>query len=110
MASVMGICGVLVGPKSENVEKALVLPLLFEGSRGPRGRQSRERNSEPSGKIKIFVKNASWLYSELCFLLQRGTRFHKNREKSGRMVKNGAKIMSDTSLLHQAGVGYIKMS
>ena len=29
----MHICGGLVGPKSENVEKPLVLPLLFEGSR-----------------------------------------------------------------------------
>ena len=35
--SVMGICAGLVGPKSEIVEKALVLLLLFEGSRGPRG-------------------------------------------------------------------------
>ena len=49
MASVMGICGGLVGPKSENVEKALVLLLLFEGSRGPRGRQSREQLSGPRG-------------------------------------------------------------
>ena len=31
MARVMGICGGLVGPKTENVEKPLVLPLLFEG-------------------------------------------------------------------------------
>ena len=31
MARVMGTCGGLVGPKTENVEKPLVLPLLFEG-------------------------------------------------------------------------------
>ena len=29
----MHICGGLVGPKTENVEKPQVLPLLFEGSR-----------------------------------------------------------------------------
>ena len=36
MARVMGICGGLVGPKSGNVEKALVLKALLKGSRGPR--------------------------------------------------------------------------
>ena len=36
-----------MGPKSENVEKVLVLPLLFEGSRGARGRQENEKVSEP---------------------------------------------------------------
>ena len=35
----MQICGGVVGPKSENVEKPLVLPLIFEGSREPRGIQ-----------------------------------------------------------------------
>ena len=34
MASAMGICGGLVGPKSGNVEKALVFVYVFEGSRG----------------------------------------------------------------------------
>ena len=47
MASVMGICGGLVGPKSENVEKALVLLLFFEGSRGAKVRQPDEQNGEP---------------------------------------------------------------
>ena len=47
MASVMGIRGGLMGPKSENVEKPLVLPLLFEGSREPRSRQEYEVYSEP---------------------------------------------------------------
>ena len=31
MASVMGTCGGLVGPKSENVEKVLVFKSFFEG-------------------------------------------------------------------------------
>ena len=31
MASVMGICGGLVGPKSGNVEKVLVFKSIFEG-------------------------------------------------------------------------------
>ena len=47
MASVMGICGGLVGPKSENVEKALVLLLLFEGSRVPRGSSEKKRPGGP---------------------------------------------------------------
>ena len=47
MASVMGICGGLMGPKSENVEKVLVLPLLFEGSRAAKGRQENEKLSSP---------------------------------------------------------------
>ena len=39
MASVMGICGGLVGPESENVEKPLVFKgfLKGQGSRFPRG-------------------------------------------------------------------------
>ena len=47
MACVMGTCGGLVGPKTENVEKPLVLPLLFEGSGLPRGDSENEQLSEP---------------------------------------------------------------
>ena len=43
----MHICGGLVGPKSENVEKPLVLPLLFEGSRAARLPQENEKLIEP---------------------------------------------------------------
>ena len=43
----MGICGGLLGPKSGNVGFSLVLIVFFEGSRAPRGRQSREQRSEP---------------------------------------------------------------
>ena len=45
----MGTCAGLVGPKSENVDFIQVFVCFFEGSRGPRGRQSRERPSEPRG-------------------------------------------------------------
>ena len=34
MASVMGICGGLVGPKSENVDFSLVFVYFFEGQSG----------------------------------------------------------------------------
>ena len=47
MASVMAVCGGLMGPKSENVEKVLVLPILFEGSRAAKGRQENEQASSP---------------------------------------------------------------
>ena len=50
MASVMGICGGLVGPKSGNVVFSLVLIVFFEGSRGPRGRQ-RKFASERAGPL-----------------------------------------------------------
>ena len=47
MAHVNGICAGLVGPKSENIKKALVLLLLFEGSRVPRGSSEKKRRGEP---------------------------------------------------------------
>ena len=60
MATLMPLCAGLVGPKSENVEISLVLPLLFEGSRGPRAIQKNERISEPDGfdieKIDFWLK------------------------------------------------------
>ena len=60
MATLMPLCAGLVGPKSENVEISLVLPLLFEGSRGPRVRQDREQPSEPDGfdieKVDFWLK------------------------------------------------------
>ena len=46
MASVMGICAGLVGPKSENVEKVLVFKAFFEGVKTGRrtpGKQTVER-------------------------------------------------------------------
>ena len=41
-------------------------------------------------KVRFLIKNALWLYSELCFLCRRGAQFHKNHEKKGWKVKNGA--------------------
>ena len=39
MARVMGICGGSVGPKTENVDFSLVLPLLVEGQAKGRRRK-----------------------------------------------------------------------
>ena len=39
MARVMGICGGLMGPKTEDVDFSLVLPLLFEGQTKGRRRK-----------------------------------------------------------------------
>ena len=47
MASVMGICGGLVGPKSGNVEKMWFFNAFFEGSKKRRGIQNCEQLSEP---------------------------------------------------------------
>ena len=45
MASVMGICAGLVGPKSENVEKVLVFKAFLKGSRRAGGHQENKRLS-----------------------------------------------------------------
>ena len=42
-------------------------------------------------KMRFFFKNALGRSSKLCFLCGRGAHFQKNREKSCRKVKNGAK-------------------
>ena len=47
MASIMGIFGGLMGPKSENVEKVLVLKAFLKGSRVARGDSENEQPSEP---------------------------------------------------------------
>ena len=56
----------LVEPKSGNVEKVLVLPLLFEGSRVPRIDSEKKRASEPGHfgieKVSFSIKNASRQY------------------------------------------------
>ena len=52
MASVMGICAGLVGPKSENVEKVLVLIAIVNGSRESRLFWNRKRRS---GKEYLLV-------------------------------------------------------
>ena len=70
-------------------------------------------------KVRFFIKNALWLYSELCFLCRRGAHFQKVHEKMlpesekwsqnyvryikippewGRMHEDGVKIMSDILL------------
>ena len=46
LASVMGICAGLVGPKSENVEKVLVFKAFLKGSRRAGGRQPKKKSSE----------------------------------------------------------------
>ena len=47
MASVMGICGGLVGPESENVEKPLVFICFLEGQEGHEDPKESLRRSEP---------------------------------------------------------------
>ena len=47
MASVMGICGGLVGPKSGNVEKVLVFNVFLKGQEGPEGAQPDKHHSGP---------------------------------------------------------------
>ena len=72
----------------------------MEGIKGERSEQQSDKaeNHYQHGvnpgrfevrKVIFLIKNALLLYSELCFLLQRGAQFQKNHEKSGWKVKNG---------------------
>ena len=119
----MGIWGGWMGPKSENVGFSLVLPLLFEGSRGPWGRQPCKKPSEKYRfgvqKVIFLIKDALQLHLELCFLCGWGAQFQKIHESKwsesekwsqhndgymkipptwGRIHEDVIKIMSDTSL------------
>ena len=91
----MPLCAGLVGPKSENVEISLVLPLLFEGPRCQKGFSENEQMAEKwrlwHRKSRFLVKNASCRFGELCFLLRQEAHFCKTCENYGRKVKNAPK-------------------
>ena len=102
----------------------------MEGIKGERNEQQSDRaeNHHQHGlylsrfeveKLIFLIKNALWLYSELCFLPERGAHFQKNHEKKWlesekwsqhivgyikissklcRVYQDVIKIMSDTSL------------
>ena len=123
MASVMGICGGLVGPKTENVDFSFVLIVFLK-----RGGRRREFRSGQNGldlgrfgveKVRFLNKTALCLYLELCFPQQREAYFQKNHEKMlpesekwsqnyvryikipptwGRIHEDGVKIMSYISI------------
>ena len=69
MASVMGICGGLVGPKSGNVEKVLVFKAFLNGQRGDEYSREELRNSRPEAEM---LKNHWFLYVFLMFLKTAG--------------------------------------
>ena len=95
MATLMPLCAGLVGPKSENVEISLVLPLLFEGSRGPRAIQENERVSEPDGfdieKVDFWLKMLRVDLGNCASCLGREHIFVKMVKTYGRKVKNATK-------------------
>ena len=60
------------------------------------GAEKHDQNKLNLGRFDVeendfFFKNALGRSSKLCFLCRRGTHFQKNREKSCRKVRNGAK-------------------
>ena len=74
----------------------------MEGIKGERGEEQSNRaenhhqNRSYLGrfeveKVRVLIKSAPWLYSELCFLCRRGAHFQTNYEKSDWKVKNGAR-------------------
>ena len=64
--------------QSDNVEKVLVLPLLFEGSRAARGRQENEQPSEPDhlgggrGRVNLPPRRLVWRFWEVWRVLELG--------------------------------------
>ena len=74
----MGICGSLMGPKSENVEKPLVFVCFFEGPRSPE--EIRQTNSFP----RAVPKSPKWRFCMPRIVLpaKAGSTFSKNNEKT----------------------------
>ena len=62
MASVMGICASLVGPKSENVEKVLVFKAFLKGQKSPEG---------PNGAKKSPSRSTFWSLWDRFLLYER---------------------------------------
>ena len=93
----------------------------MEGIEGERKEQQSDRaeNQHQNGldlgscevqKVICSIKNALWLYSELCFLCGRGAHFQKVHEKMLPESEKWSQIMSDTLKYHANGVGYMKMA
>ena len=85
MASVMGICGGLVGPKTENVDFSLVLIVFLKCRAGRKGKRSGQNGLDLGRfgveKVRFFTKSALCRYLELCFLPRQGAQFQKFHEK-----------------------------
>ena len=80
----MSICRGLQGVKTENVEKVLVFKKFLKGG-GAKGSFGTGGWGVDLGrfdvqKVTFLIKNALWLYSELCFLCRRGAQFQKFHE------------------------------
>ena len=82
MASVMGIWGGLVGPKSGNVEKVLVFKAFLKGSRKPRGPQGKFATFRAGpfrgGKSEIFDVECFVYISRIVLPTQAGSTFSEN--------------------------------
>ena len=83
MASVMGICGSLVGPKSENVEKVLVFKAFLKGQRCDGDPGAGLQRSEPDrlgggrGRVNLPPRRLVWRFCEVwvvCCLVGASTR------------------------------------
>ena len=94
----------------------------MEGKNGERNEQQSDRaeNHHQNGldlgscevqKVILLIKNALWLYSELCFLCRRGAHFQKVHEKmlpeSEKWSQNYVryiKILPKWDRIHEDGV------
>ena len=79
-----------MGPKSENVGFSLVLPLLFEGSRGHETAKESLQRSEPirlgggRGSVNPPPRRLVWRFGEVwrvCCLVRASMRLHCRRNE-----------------------------
>ena len=96
----------------------------WEAWRGLKGKGANNRAIVPKiitnmGSIRAASRSKKWYvrlkmlggYIQNCASYAGGEHiFRKFMKKCCRKVKNGARIMSDTSKYHQHGVGYMKMA
>ena len=85
-------------PRKPPVAEMHIFAMFFEVQLGRHGADKEERGERQSDKtenhhqnrlylmlfdvekVRLFIKNALWLYSELCFLCRRGARVQKNHK------------------------------
>ena len=94
----LGIYGALMGPKSENVEKSVVLPLLFEGSRAAWLRQPNEKPSEPDrlgggrGRVNPPPRRLVWRFWEVWRVCKMVRGLYTPRGRASADFRGGARM------------------
>ena len=110
----MVIFGGLVKPKIEIVKKPLFLLLFVEGPKRPWERVAPPKwwlwSHFGDGNFALYKMLANIGFRKCASCLGGEHIFIKQMKKWCANIKNGVKIMSDTSKCHQHTVAYMKMS